>query len=67
MIHCFLGRFVGVGVGTLRRLRRPTVEQLERTALALQQLLTEEGLGQPADEVLTGAGPEADEVPTGSG
>ena len=60
MIHKFLFQLVGVGVGTMRMLRLSTVEKLERTALALLQLLAEEGLGRRAVEVPTGAG--ADEA-----
>ena len=56
IIHRFLFRLVGVGVGTMRMLRLSTVEKLERTALALLQLLAEEGLGRRAVEVPTGAG-----------
>ena len=33
MIHSFLCRLIGVGVGTIRRLRRPTVEKLEPALL----------------------------------
>ena len=60
IIHRFLFRLIGVGVGTMRMLRLSTVEKLERTALALLQLLAEEGLGRRAVEVPTGAG--ADEA-----
>ena len=56
IIYMFLSRLVGVGVGTIRMLRRSAVERLESTAVALLQSLVEERVYRPTVEVPTGAG-----------
>ena len=60
--YTFMFRLVGVGVGTIRMLRRSAAANLERTADALLQLLVEERVCRQTVEVPTGAG-SADALP----
>ena len=55
IVYKFLSRLVGVGVGTIRRLRRPAVANLESTAAALLQSLEEQRLCRQTGEVPTGS------------
>ena len=56
IVYKFVSRLLGVGIGTLRMLRRPAVEKLDSTAGVLLQTLVEERVYRPTVEVPTGAG-----------
>ena len=61
--YTFMLRLVGVGVGTIRMLRRSDVDKLERTAAVLLQTLVEERACWQIVDVRTGAD-EADTLPS---
>ena len=61
--YTFMLRLVGVGVGTIRMLRRSDVDKLERTAAVLLQTLVEERACWQIVDVPTGAD-EADTLPS---
>ena len=63
IVYKFLSRLVGVGVGTIRMLRRSDVDKLERTAAVLLQTLVEERACWQIVYVPTGAA-EADTLPS---
>ena len=55
IIYKFVSRLLGVGIGTLRMLRRSAVEKLESTAAVLLQTLVEERACREIAGVPTGA------------
>ena len=55
IVYKFVSRLLGVGIGTLRMLRRPAVEKLESTAGVLLQTLVEERACRETAGVPTGA------------
>ena len=63
LVYTFMFRLVGVGVGTIRMLRRSDVDKLDSTAAVLLQTLVEERACWQIVDVRTGAD-EADTLPS---